>query len=209
MKLKRKQFALIGLWMALVLMVSLACGLGGALEAVNQAQEAAGTIQVLATNADDVVQQFEDMATEVSESGLAETANAALTQAVESGLQETMMAAATQAATVIAGAQPTLEAAATQMGEAPEDIPIVEGEVESLLATANLISYQTTMPFDEVVAFYETQMLAQGWAPAEGQNVTQGQTTIATYAKDTRHAVLTITGEASAGKTAVLIVITP
>jgi len=49
----------------------------------------------------------------------------------------------------------------------PEDIPVIEGATE-LSAMSGVVSFKTTKTIEEVTAFYQQAMVAQGWKAQEG-----------------------------------------
>ncbi len=87
----------------------------------------------------------------------------------------------------------TIAAIATSVlgGEAPPDIPVIEG-ANIVVASSQAVSYDTTTSFDDVVKYYKDQMPANGWAEAEG-SITFGDNSVTNYTKDSRKAVVTIT----------------
>ena len=91
----------------------------------------------------------------------------------------------------------TIQAPAGVKPAMPEDIPVMDGATE-LTAVSGVVSYQTTKSVEEVTAFYEAQMPAQGWAKGEG-----GIPGMLSFTKGGRTAQIIIQGEA--GKTTVTI----
>ncbi|MBI3362635.1 MAG: hypothetical protein HY023_16155 [Chloroflexi bacterium] len=87
--------------------------------------------------------------------------------------------------------------------EAPPDIPVVD-QKENLVGSQFLVSYQTSMAFDDVVKFYKDQMPAQGWQAGEAPQAVKGFAVL-NYVKDKRTATVTVSG--AEGKTAVIIAI--
>jgi hypothetical protein len=105
------------------------------------------------------------------------------------------------------GPEATLPALATAFagGEAPEDIPVLD-QAENLFGSETAVSYETTVPFDDVVTFYKEQMPANGWEEAEG-SFSFGEVSILNYVKEGRSAIVTITKAGE--KTTVLVGIAP
>ena len=99
----------------------------------------------------------------------------------------------------------TISAIATSAlgGEAPADIPVIEGSA-NLLASSQLVSYETTTSFDDTVKFYKDGMPANGWTEAQG-SITFGDTSVMNYTKEGRTAVVTVSK--SGDKTVVAIAI--
>jgi predicted small secreted protein len=197
------------LWFIVLLVATaLACnavsGLGEKVGDTRNTAEAAATEVKEGLNLLGTVQ---GVATEVGGSGLGKTAQAFATQAEESGLLETAQAFATQEVPALIE---TAQAAATQardlLGEAPEDIPVME-ETQDYLGAANMVSYTTPAGLDEVVAFYKEAMPAYGWQKADPP-ATLGDLTLLYYEKDQRAAAVRPTANPLGG-TFVIIIITP
>jgi len=80
----------------------------------------------------------------------------------------------------------------------PQDIQILEGATE-VTAMAGVVSFKTTKTVEEVVAFYTTQLLAQGWTKGESETPE-----IVSFTKGGRTAQIMLTAED--GKTNVTII---
>jgi hypothetical protein len=131
---KRKTY----LWwlMAAFMLTAIACSCG----AVTQAQEGVQTAQAIST-------QAQGLATEIEDSGIVETAQAAAT----AGLLETAAAAGT-----------AVEGGSFAEGEVPDDIPIYEPNA-GVNVISGVISYQAQGDIATVTAFYKTEMVNNGW----------------------------------------------
>jgi hypothetical protein len=121
--------------MAAFMLTAIACSCG----AVSQAQEGVQTAQAIST-------QAQGLATDIEDSGIVETAQAAAT----AGLFETAAAAGT-----------AVEGATS--GEVPDDIPIYP-ENAGVQVIAGVISYQAHADLATVTEFYKTEMVNNGWA---------------------------------------------
>lgn len=188
-------------WIALMIVaviVASACGLTGGIT---------DQIDDIASEAQDLATQVQDIATQVDLGDLEATTQALGTQVAEGGIQETMEAMATQMIEGGGDLQATMEAIATEgtftTGEAPPDIPIIEDDPDAFFATDAVVSYYTAQEFDAVVNFYKDQMPANDWV-LEDFFETQN-TTILTYEKPDRKAIVTLTVNPIDGKTIVAI----
>lgn len=214
-----RKFYPLGL-ILLLLLASLACNL------VSQIDQARENVQSIATE----VQQGRDflatsraIATAVGGSGLVQTAQAMATEFEDSGFLETAQAYATeQGPALIATAQAlateqgpgfreTAQALATRaalaLEKAPEDIPVVEGERQNIIASSQLVSYFTPLGLQQVVDFYRTQMPVNGWAASEQGTVVTENTATLNYTKDDRFALVNLTVNPLDNQTIVVITI--
>jgi len=178
---------------------------------VGQGGDLLGTLQAVGTqlSESDMVGTLQAAATAVDESGFAETAQAVLTEQGPA-LVETFQAAATQVEE--SGALETAQAFITQEGpefvetvqaagtlipdlggDAPADIPLLEGEKENLFTSSGLVTYSSPASFEATVAFYEAQMPTQGWTQDTSSSVKIDNNAVLTYTKDSRTATITIT----------------
>jgi hypothetical protein len=191
MKTHRNEAALA---IAGLLAMTLACGTIG--EVISN-QPAVQTVEAVASQADELgnlAETAQAVATEVDDSGLVETAEALATDVGDSGLVETAEAVATDVG--------------LDLGEAPADIPLLDADPNGLVATSALVTYTTARTADEVKAFYETELPANGWVLSEGTAYEFGDLYTVTYTKDGRSALLNITAATDGGATLVSIVIT-
>lgn len=178
--------------LATLLLASLACS------AVNDVLPGnpAATVQAVATQAEDVgdaVKTLEAAATEIGSSGLEATAEAFATDAGLGDLEATANALATEA---LAG-----------FGDVPPDIPVVDAETENLFAMEGVVSYATSMDFDEVVAFYKTEMVEKGWEFVKDGSVETSDAAVLNYDKPDQSAIATISRDPASAKTYVQILI--
>ncbi len=191
------------LLISVLLIFSMACGL------VSQVGELKSTADALATQAASGIELLgtgQAIATDIGESGIKETLQAIATDVDESGVKETVQAAATKFDE--SGMKETVQAKVTELpslsGEKPQDIPLVT-EVEDVIASANLVSYFTSQPFQVVVDFYEREMLVNGWTKiAAESNVVEHLATL-NYQKDGRKATVIITEIPVINQTTVVI----
>jgi hypothetical protein len=158
--------------MAAVMLTALACTCG----AISQAQEGVQTAQAIST-------QAQGLATEIEDSGILETAQAAAT----AGLVETLQAAGT-----------SVEGATS--GEVPDDIPIYEPNA-GVNVISGVISYQAQGDLATVTAFYKTEMANNGW------ELTQDYGQALLFTKGDRTATMTLTD--AQGSTVVGIQVAP
>ncbi|MEA3350590.1 MAG: hypothetical protein U9Q82_08225 [Chloroflexota bacterium] len=170
MNLKNYRYGWIFLLLSLLLGAIACGGLGNAAEQAENLEHAAQTAQAIATTGQGLATQAEGYATQISESGLIQTGEALVTEAEESGLISTMQAAITQLPEQSSDVKATIDVVLTQgaYGEAPPDIPIVDGEKEQFFGSDNLVSYTTPLSFQEVLGFYRDQMPDYDWQPGDG-----------------------------------------
>jgi hypothetical protein len=206
-------------------------GVGGARQTaqavgtdIGQGGDLLSTIQAVGTavSGSDLLGTLQAAATQFDESGAVLTAQAFATQEGSQllataqafatqqgpGLEQTLQALATGGP----GLVETIQAAATQIpdpvGEAPPDIPMMEGERTNLITTAGFITYSTTAAFGDVVSFYKTQMPAQGWTLDSSKTVEMEDSVILSYTKDSRSATVSLTPSLFGSGTLVVITLT-
>jgi hypothetical protein len=92
-------------------------------------------------------------------------------------------------------------------GEAPDDVPIIDGQNSNLFTSAEIVSYQTDADYKTVVSFYKDGMAKNGWTIDTNSSVEQETTTILYCTKDNRQATVTISPDTNAKTTTVLILI--
>ncbi len=201
-------------WFLIVLLsASLACQLVsriGQTRATVQAvaSEAKGGVQILGTaramitqvGGSEMLKTAQAVATEFGQSGLLETAAAVATEEGP-GLVETAKAFATEEGPALK------ETAAASLGEAPQDIPVIETGKEDFVSGEFLVSYSVPMSFQEVVDFYKKEMPANGWTKVDANSVETEKTAALNYEKSGRTAAVTININPINQHTIVLIVI--
>lgn len=191
----RKRFIPFGLLFLLVL-VSLACNTLN--EAANEADVAKDTVVAVVTEARVVITEG---------APLLETAKALGTQVPD--IQATVAAIITENPQVVE----TAKAVATQgldMGEAPEDIPVVdEATVTNFYGSEALVSYTTSLDFASVVAFYKEKMPALGWEANATKSFELKSITALTWTLVDRQAMVIITVNPVDGSSLVAITISP
>jgi hypothetical protein len=94
----------------------------------------------------------------------------------------------------------------TDTDEIPADIPVVDGEIQDLISSKKVVSYSTSMSFDEVVGFYQDQMPINGWAEKDGSVVT-ADAALLYYKKVDREATVTLSQGSGGNETIVMIII--
>ena len=158
------------------------------------------------------------------------TANAAFTQAAGQGnsAEATANAAATELVATANAAggtgggdatatpqtgQPTAEATSSGGGGGttadggPSDVPLVNADNTILIASAQLVSYQTTADIATTIKFYKDAMPNNGWTADATTTVETPTATVLAFKKDNRSAQVSITGDPTSKKTIVLITI--
>ena len=190
-----------------VFFVASACGLISKI--VNTAEKgktAAETIQAMATSAEDIIGQVEEIATEVGSSGMLQTAQVMVTQFADSGILSTLQAAVTDMPDNMGNIQATVQAGMEnfQQSEPPQDIPIVPGQVDSLMTSQDLINYLTPLPYRDVVDFYMKEMPANGWEKSD-DGIIMEENCMLFFEKDDRQVMIAIISGDEGGKTQVTI----
>lgn len=215
-----------GLMVSIFAGASLACNL---LSGINQANQARETVQSIASQARgfitenaDLISTAQTFATQEGGSFM-ETARAFATEEGP-GLLETAKAFATndapqmlETAKALATEHPelmeTAQAFATQglpSGEAPADIPIIDGDQASdYFASENVVSYSTAVDFQAVVEFYKDEMPANGWERTTEGSDESGSPVLMMFSKPDRTASVVITESPIENKTIVLVTILP
>ena len=162
------------LGVTLLLAVGLACSLTDSIDQLREGKEAIETVQGIATQIDEsgLVETGQAMATKVDESGLSETAQALVTEVDESGIAETVQAMATELV--------------VQPGDVPADVPIWEGNKTAFVGSDQVISYSTNDSFQELLNFYEREMIARGWTKIQLGTVISDTSADLHYEKDGR-----------------------
>lgn len=80
------------------------------------------------------------------------------------GVKATLQAFATeQGPDIVATAKGLVTQVAAETPVVPEDIPLVEGDLQHLTAILGMVTYSTSLPYDDVLAFYLAEMPAHGW----------------------------------------------
>ena len=215
----------IAWFITLMVSVTLGCGLfTNAAEQISGVKETVGSVATDVQTGRDILGTAKAIVTDVGGSGLIETAQALATGVGDSGFLSTAQAFATQQGPEL---QATLQAFATEqgpglletaqamgtsaaplLGAAPADIPIVQGEVESLVSTSLVVSYGTPLDSAQVVDFYNAEMLNNGWIKVNEEPLGDALT-VMNFEKQDRLASITITGGSLTGKTMVVIAIQP
>jgi hypothetical protein len=176
-----------------LMLAALACNtvMGGG-SAVNDAQATADALQT------EAAEQFGDPQA---------TADAALTEAA--GVFDDL--------TTPEGEEPTEESGTDEeepteapldipgSGEAPDDVPVFEGNNENFFGSADVVTYLTDGSYDDLVAFYRSEMEANGWTLDETLSTEFGGIAALTYNKDNRTATVSILTDTSSGKTLVAV----
>jgi len=213
------------LWLLSVIFIFVfACGVfSGVQEKVDTARSTAVSVATDIQQGRDLVGTVRAISTQVGGSGLIQTAQALATQADESGLLstaqafateqgpgliETVLAVATQESPAILG---TAQAYITQLspGEAPDDIPIIDGQKEMFFQSPQFVSYVISVPYTQAVEFYKNQMLTSGWSKVDQDWVETGVVSNLQFEKADRRASVVLTTSSGGDKATVLITISP
>jgi hypothetical protein len=99
--------------------------------------------------------------------------------------------------------QPIDIQAPADCGGAAEDIPMM-ADAQDQAAFGGASTYSTPSKFEDVVAFYEKEMPANGWTEAEGGMSADGLS-MKNYTKDGRSVQVMISADSGGGKTTVMI----
>jgi hypothetical protein len=220
--MSRKTYRLA--WIITVLVsATLGCGLFSSIgERFTGVKATVGSVATEVQTGREILGTAKAVITNVGGSGLLETAQALATNmgdssflstafATEQGpeLQATLHAFATeQGPGLLETVQAMGTAAAPLLGQAPADIPIVQGELENLISTSLLVTYGTSIDSKLVVDFYNNGMVANGWTKVNEEALGDA-ITLLTFKKLGRLASVTVTGNAVTGKTMVVIAIEP
>ena len=174
----------------IVLMTILGCSLfNGVSERISNTKATVDDVATKVEQGRNLVGTAQGVATQVGESDFLETVQNLATEVDESGILATIQAVATEQGPVILG---TVQAFATQEGPAliataqavatefsesqgtiPEDIPMINNSPEQFVANSRLISYQTAIPFINVVDFYRIEMQLNEWLEHKNDSRTQ------------------------------------
>lgn len=209
----------------LLISLTLGCGLvTNVSEQITGVRETVGAVATDVQTGRDIVGTARAIVTDVGGSGLIETAQALATGVGDSGFLSTAQAFATaqgpelmatlqafatdQGPGLMETAQALGTAAAPLLGEAPEDIPILPGELENLVSTRLLVTYGTALDSKLVVDFYNREMIANGWIKANEEALGDA-ITLLNFEKPGRLASITITGNSLTNQTMVVIAIQP
>jgi hypothetical protein len=220
----RKTYRLAWLFIVLV-SATLGCGLFSSVgEKISGVKATVGSVATDVQTGRDTLGTARAIVTDVGRSGLIETVQALATGVGDSGFLTTAQAFATEqgpelmatmqafATDQVPGLLETVQAvgtsAAPMLGQAPVDIPFVQGELENLISTSLLVTYGTTHDSELVVDFYNSEMLANGWTKVNEEQLGNA-ITLLTFEKPGRLASVTVTSNSVTSKTMVVIAIQP
>ncbi len=179
------------LFVVLILGVLLACNTFSGIQ--GKVKEVQGTVGSVVTQAEGLataVTTVKAFATEAAP--LLETAVAYATE--NPGLEKTALALATEAG----------------VGEQPADIPILpRDQTTAFFTTSELVSYSTSLSFNDVKDFYETEMPKNGWEESSDGQVDFDTMWVRSYLKPDRTATITLAKDASSNTVTVVVLITP
>jgi len=160
--------------------------------ATDQGPSLQQTIQAFATDQGPSLQQTIQAFATQQGPGLEQTVGAFLTQDAP-GLEGTVQAFATQAGSTA--------------GQAPQDIPLVQGDKTSLITSENFVTYFTSMDFNAVSTFYEAQMPANGWTKVDKESIQNDNSAVLVFEKPSRKATVTLGVNPTNNSTVVVITI--
>lgn len=163
--MSKKQMIVTILLVSSLLTASLACNL---FSNIRKVSDTANTAEAMITEADIGVETMQAAITDIG------------AKITESGIVETMQAVATEVPI------PTLG------GEKPEDIPLMDGKRSLELFSANLVTYTIDADFEDVVAFYDREMVANGWRKNEADSNKNQNLATLVFEKDGRKATVVI-----------------
>ncbi len=198
--MKRYQYGWILLFTAAALS-AMACGLlSDIADKAQKVENAAGTARALATAGQDII-------TQVSGSGVMQTALAYATKAEESGLVETMQAAITTIPGQSSDIKSTAEAIITQgaYGQAPPNIPIFPGEISAFFGSSSLVTYAAPTDVQAIVDFYRQQMPVYGWEPGGETTVITSSYAVLGYQNPSQRVTITISAAPLTSESLVVI----
>ena len=204
----RKNYQLAWI-ITLLISVTLGCSVFSRVgQRIGGAQATVGAVATDVQTGRNILGTAEAIVTDVGGSGFLSTAQALATEQGPE-LMATLQAYATdQGPGLMETAQSMGTAVAPMLGEAPTDIPIIQGEAENLVSTSFLVTYETALESKQVIDFYNTEMVANGWTKVKEETLGDA-ITLLTFEKTGRSAVVTITNNSLTGKTMVVIAIQP
>jgi hypothetical protein len=163
--MSKKQMIVTFLIVSTLLAASLACNLFSDIRKVG---DTANTAEAMITDADIGVETMQAAITDIG------------AKITESGIVETVQAVATE------------NPIALPTGDKPEDIPIMDGNRSAEITSSNLISYIIDAAFDDVIAFYDREMVANGWKKEENDSKQNQGFASLVFEKEGRRATIII-----------------
>jgi predicted small secreted protein len=198
-------------WILILLLAAfsvMACAtLTGIAEKAQSAANVANTLEALAKTGQEIATQAQGIATQVSESGIMQTAQALATEFDESGLMETMQVMVTQIPGESSNIQATINAVLTQgaYGNAPSNIPVIDGQLTYFFGSPILVTYNTTFDFQYVLDFYRTEMPKYGWEDGNTTTVETSTSAKIPYQNNDQRATITLSINPVNNETIVLV----
>ena len=125
------------------------------------------------------------------------------------GLKDTAEAMITEGAPgVLATGQAVMTQVYGSQGDVPSDIPLLEeSQRDNFTVVMGMVTYDTPLPFQQVLDFYLKEMAARGWTQDKGTSLQTDQVALLNFTKGSRTANVTL-GVAD-DKVSVLIVASP
>ncbi len=208
----------------IALLTILGCSLfNGVSERLSNTKATVDDVATKVEQGRNLVGTAQGVATQIGESSFLETVQNLATEVDESGILATIQAVATEQGPVILG---TVQALATQEGPAfiataqaiatelsesqgslPEDIPLIDGSLEQFVANSQIISYQTAIPFINVVDFYRIEMPLNEWLEQENSSFVAENTAVLIFNNNNRSATVTLSTNPLNDHTIVLITV--
>ncbi len=212
------------LFFLIALLIMLGCSLfTGISERISVTKATVDDVATKVEQGRNLIGTAEGVATQVRESGVLGTVQSLATEVDESGMLATIQAITTEQGPVIRG---TIQAIATQevpaliataqaiatefsegQGTIPSDIPVIDSSLENLVANSRIISYQTAVPFINVVDFYRIEMPLNEWGEQENDSFLAQNTAVLAFTKNVKSATVTLSTNPLNNHTIVLITI--
>ena len=198
-------------WILLLLFAAfsvIACStLSELAEKAQSAENVANTIQAMATTGQEIATQAQGLATQIGGSGVMQTAMAIATEFDDSGLKGTLEVMLTQVPGQSSDIQSTIGVVLTQgaYGEAPSNIPIIDGQLTAFFGSPNIVTYNTSISFQDVLNFYRTEMPEYGWKDGDATSVETSTSAKIPYENANQRVSITISINPLNNETIVLV----
>ncbi len=174
----------MGIGVAALTLVTMACTCGNFTSGLGQAQTQLQTAEALATG--------------VATSGVIETAQAYATQgAAGTPVGGVVIGATEEATTDVSGN--------VNVGNVPDNIPVMDG-AQNVVSASGAVTYTVSSDLKSVQDFYTKGMPDKGWTQSQDPVVLGDSVATLTYTNDTQQAVIGITS--AGGQTTVAIAVT-
>jgi hypothetical protein len=176
----------------LLILSSLACSLTAARQQVQTAAETASSVKTqvsgVVNEGSSLINTAQALATE--RPGILETAQAIATKGAP--VISTIQAVTTNSPGLVGTAQ-TFLGEQLPSGEPPTDIPILaQDQVYNYFGSSQYVFYTTPTQYTEVLAFYQTQMPANGWEIDQTESHEYANAAELVYMKGTRSVTINL-----------------